>query len=101
MCIRDSYETFPTSDGFVNIAVGNDGLWKRFTDAMGMADTAADPRFVDNAGRITNLPALREIITARFASQTTDEIVATLDAAAVPSGPVSYTHLTLPTSDLV
>ena len=82
------YETFPTSDGFVNIAVGNDGLWKRFTDAMGMADTAADPRFVDNAGRITNLPALREIITARFASQTTDEIVATLDAAAVPSGPI-------------
>ncbi len=82
------YETFPTSDGFVNIAVGNDGLWKRFTDAMGMADTAADPRFVDNAGRITNLPALREIITARFASLTTDEIVATLDAAAVPSGPI-------------
>ncbi len=82
------YETFPTSDGFVNIAVGNDGLWKRFTDAMGMVEAAADPRFQDNAGRITNLPALREIITARFARATTDEVVAVLDAANVPCGPI-------------
>ncbi len=82
------YETFPTSDGFVNIAVGNDGLWKRFTDAMGMAEAAADPRFQDNSGRITNLPALREVITARFASVSTADVVATLDAAGVPCGPI-------------
>lgn len=82
------YETFPTKDGFVNIAVGNDGLWKRFTDAMGMSEAAADPRFQDNAGRITNLPALREIITATFSAFTTREIVDMLDAAGVPCGPI-------------
>src|SRR5665811_2495758 len=28
------YDTFPTADGFVNIAVGNDGIWQRFCRAM-------------------------------------------------------------------
>ncbi|RIK45506.1 MAG: formyl-CoA transferase, partial [Chloroflexi bacterium] len=82
------YQTFPTKDGFVNIAVGNDGLWAKFTSAMGMQSTAADPRFRDNAGRITNLPALAAIIEAVFAERTTADIVATLDAAGVPCGPI-------------
>lgn len=82
------YQTFPSKDGFVNIAVGNDGLWAKFTDAMGMHAAAADPRFQDNSGRITNLPALAEIIQHAFAEKTTAEIVATLDAAGVPCGPI-------------
>jgi formyl-CoA transferase/CoA:oxalate CoA-transferase len=82
------YQTFPTRDGFVNIAVGNDNLWARFTAAMGMQETAADERFRDNAGRITNLPALAEIIESVFRDYGTDEIVARLDAAGVPCGPI-------------
>ncbi|MFW6074956.1 MAG: CaiB/BaiF CoA transferase family protein [Chloroflexota bacterium] len=86
------YQTFPTKDGFVNIAVGNDGLWARFTAAMGLDEYRDDPRFADNEGRITNLPTLAEIIEQNFAGKTTDEIVAALDAANVPCGPI----LTLP-----
>jgi crotonobetainyl-CoA:carnitine CoA-transferase CaiB-like acyl-CoA transferase len=82
------YQTFPTRDGFVNIAVGNDGLWAKFTTAMGMQATAADPRFQDNSGRITNLPALAAIIQQVFSDKTTAEIVTTLDAAGVPCGPI-------------
>jgi crotonobetainyl-CoA:carnitine CoA-transferase CaiB-like acyl-CoA transferase len=82
------YQTFPTQDGFVNIAVGNDALWARFTTAMGMQEVAQDERFKDNAGRITNLPALAEIIGEVFAEYTTEEIVARLDAASVPCGPI-------------
>ncbi|HUG13615.1 MAG TPA: CoA transferase [Thermomicrobiales bacterium] len=83
------YQTFPTKDGFVNIAVGNDGLWARFVAAMAMEQRVADDaRFVDNSGRITNLPALAEIIEDVFKDCTTAEIVARLDAANVPSGPI-------------
>lgn len=83
------YQTFPTKDGFVNIAVGNDGLWARFIAAMSMEDrVAGDERFVDNSGRITNLPALAEIIEDVFKDYTTAEIVTRLDAASVPSGPI-------------
>ena len=82
------YQTFPTKDGFVNIAVGNDGLWARFTAAMGMDEYRDDPRFVDNEGRITNLPELVEIIEKVFSDWTTADIVATLDEAGVPTGPI-------------
>jgi crotonobetainyl-CoA:carnitine CoA-transferase CaiB-like acyl-CoA transferase len=82
------YQTFPTRDGFINIAVGNDGLWARFTAAMGLDEYRDDPRFADNEGRITNLPALAEIIERAFSTWSTVDIVATLDAAGVPSGPI-------------
>jgi formyl-CoA transferase/CoA:oxalate CoA-transferase len=82
------YQTFPTKDGFVNIAVGNDRLWAAFTSAFGMEETATDARFTDNAGRITNIAALAEIIERVFSDYTTDEIVKRLDAAGVPCGPI-------------
>ena len=30
------YQTFPTADGFINIGVGNDNLWRKFTGALGL-----------------------------------------------------------------
>lgn len=83
------YQTFPTRDGFVNIAIGNDRLWAAFTATMGLAEYTHDPRFADNEGRITNLPELVGIIEANFAGKTTAEIVAALDAANVPCGPIA------------
>lgn len=82
------YDTFPTADGYVNIAVGNDGLWQRFCEAVGLDDAKHDERFTTNAGRITNLPALYETITDILITMTTDEIVACLDEKGVPSGPI-------------
>ncbi|HEX2282153.1 MAG TPA: CoA transferase [Thermomicrobiales bacterium] len=82
------YQTFPTRDGFVNIAVGNDGLWAKFTATMGLDDYRDDPRFADNEGRITNLPELAGVIENAFSAWTTADVVSTLDAAGVPSGPI-------------
>lgn len=82
------YQTFPTKDGFVNIAVGNDNLWARFTGAIGLEEYRDDPRFKDNEGRITNLPELARIIEENFSEKTTQEIVEALDEAGVPCGPI-------------
>ena len=82
------YQTFPTADGFVNIGVGNDNLWRKFTGALELEELRDDPRFKDNAGRITNLPDLAGIIEIAFAARSTAEIVALLDAASVPCGPI-------------
>jgi crotonobetainyl-CoA:carnitine CoA-transferase CaiB-like acyl-CoA transferase len=83
------YDTFPTSDGFVNLAVGNDGLWQRFCAAVNLPDVAQDERFLTNAGRITNKPALYEVMHAALASMTTTETVALLDKAGVPCGAIN------------
>ncbi len=83
------YDTFRTADGYVNIAVGNDGLWQRFAAAIEIGAAAGDPRFATNAGRITNKGALYEAIDAALHRLTTAEVVARLDRAGVPCGPIN------------
>lgn len=83
------YDTFPTADGYVNVAVGNDGLWRRFCEAVGLDAVIDDTRFTTNTGRITNLDALYEAITEALTMLTTAEVVARLDAKGVPAGPIN------------
>ncbi len=82
------YQTFPTRDGHVNIAIGNDRFWHSFTRVMGLDEYRDDPRFVDNEGRITNLPELEKIIEKRFESLDTAEVVRMLEEAGAPSAPI-------------
>lgn len=82
------YQTFRSKDGYVNVASGNDGIFARLCTATGLERLLDDPRFKDNAGRITNLPALVDAIEAAFSVHTTAEIVRLLDAVAVPCGPI-------------
>ncbi|MCO5220484.1 MAG: CoA transferase [Thermomicrobiales bacterium] len=82
------YDTFPTSDGFVNIAVGNDRLWQKFCDALEMPEEAANPRFTTNADRNENKTLLYERLEANLGKRTTADVVALLDRAGVPCGPI-------------
>lgn len=82
------YQTFRTADGYVNIAAGNDAMFARLCRALGLDHLVSDPRFATNAGRITNLPALVEAIESVLAKYRTAEVVALLDAAEVPCGPI-------------
>jgi crotonobetainyl-CoA:carnitine CoA-transferase CaiB-like acyl-CoA transferase len=82
------YDTFPTADGFVNIAVGNDAIWGRFCDAFGLAQERDDPRFRTNVDRCAHLEHLYAILNDLFAKFTTAEVVDRLDKAAVPCGPI-------------
>ena len=82
------YDTFPTADGFVNIAVGNDAIWTRFCNALGLDPEREDPRFRTNADRSVHRTALYDVLNATLAQFTTEEIVRTLDDVAVPCGPI-------------
>lgn len=82
------YDTYPTADGYVNIAVGNDGIWQRFCKAMQLDAYVDDARFETNAGRITNLAELNQIVGAAISRYTSEEVVRRLDATAVPCGPI-------------
>ncbi|MCL4498912.1 MAG: CoA transferase [Chloroflexi bacterium] len=81
-------DTFRTGDGYVNIAAGNDAIWARFCRAVGLDALIEDPRFLHNADRVHNVQAMTDLIEERFATMTTDEVVATLDRAQVPAGPI-------------
>ncbi|PDT46847.1 CoA transferase [Sinorhizobium fredii] len=83
------YQVFPTSDGHLIIAVGNDRQFVKFCDLLGRPDLAADERYRTNAGRVQH----RDILTPELAAQTAkferDALLAKLEVAGVPGGPIN------------
>jgi crotonobetainyl-CoA:carnitine CoA-transferase CaiB-like acyl-CoA transferase len=83
------YQVFPTADDPLMVAVGSDGLWRRFTAATGLGELADDPRYATNPDRVrhrdTLLPRITKALAARGCAEWTD----LLNAAGVPAGPVN------------
>jgi len=83
------YQTFRTSDGAIILACGNDNLFRKFCGVAARADLARDPRFATNGGRVEHRAALTAELDAVFATRTTRDWVAALEAAGVPNGPIN------------
>ena len=82
------YQAFPVADGWITVGAANQGNWRRLLDALGAPELGDDPRFVSNAERMRNLPALQEALTAIFKTRTSSEWLRRLEEAGVPAGPV-------------
>src|SRR5206468_1799044 len=82
------YQLFATSDGWLVLAVGNDGQWQRFCQTAGRDDLAADPRFTTNTLRVQNRDQLVPIVEALMKSRTSRDWQEKLLAAEVPHAPV-------------
>lgn len=78
------YGLFDTADGAVQIAVGSEGLWKRFCEGFGFIPDA--PGMASNPQRVANSKRVNEMVQARFAFYNTDELLAKLDRIGVPAG---------------
>jgi formyl-CoA transferase len=83
------YQAFRASDGWVILAVGNDGQWSRFCAAIERADLAADPRFATNADRVRNRATLVPLLEQIFSERTQAGWLSLLQASGVPAGPVN------------
>ncbi|WP_132738024.1 CaiB/BaiF CoA-transferase family protein [Sphingomonas sp. PP-F2F-A104-K0414] len=83
------YAVFPTSDGWFILAVGNDGQFRRFCDAMGLPEMRDDPRFATNAGRLAFKDFLFAGIEAATSRVPKLELLARLEAVGVPAGPIN------------
>ncbi|MES2987909.1 MAG: CaiB/BaiF CoA-transferase family protein [Pseudomonadota bacterium] len=80
------YEAFSSSNGWIIIAVGNDGQFVKLCDILGLAE---DPRFATNASRIANRDVLRAAIAPVVASHDRDALLTLLEARGVPAGPIN------------
>jgi crotonobetainyl-CoA:carnitine CoA-transferase CaiB-like acyl-CoA transferase len=83
------YQDFPTADGDMILAIGNDGQFARFCDIAGHAEWAVDPRFASNAARVRNRGALIPLLRQATVMKTTAQWIALLENAAVPCGPIN------------
>ena len=79
---------FRCKDGYVALNVPDDIIWQRLAKAIGRADLVEDPRSIDGTSRAANAEFLQPIIENWMAGQTRAEVVDTLNAAGVPTGPV-------------
>lgn len=92
------YGAFPTSDGFLLVAVASDALWKRFCGAIAVDGLVDDPRFLTNALRCENREDLTATLNDILSKDTAATWAAKMDAAGVPCSPVNSidTVLNLP-----
>ena len=78
------YGAFRAADGFLQLSVGSEGLWRRFAPLAGV--DADDPMFASNGLRVANRQALVERIEAAFAARPVEHWLAELERAGVPAG---------------
>jgi crotonobetainyl-CoA:carnitine CoA-transferase CaiB-like acyl-CoA transferase len=78
------YGAYTCADGYVNVAVGSEGLWRRFAPTIGL--DVDDPRYVTNADRVANVEALTAEIDAALVGEPVETWMARFDEAGVPAG---------------
>ena len=83
------YQDFPTRDGNVLLAIGNDGQFARFCAAIGQPGWALDARFASNTARVQHRAALLALLEPVMQSRSTTEWIALLEDKAVPCGPIN------------
>lgn len=79
---------YKTADGHINIAASGDGNWQRLCQAIEREDMLRDPRFDAEAKRSDNRIALNAEINQSSVAYKSADLVAKLNAAGVPCGPI-------------
>jgi crotonobetainyl-CoA:carnitine CoA-transferase CaiB-like acyl-CoA transferase len=83
------YQEFPTKDGYIILAVGNDPTFERFCKAFGQEALLADPRFATNPIRVQNRQLVTDTLTPVMKSKTTAEWIDALEALKIGCGPIN------------
>ncbi len=83
------FASIKTSDGFINVACGNDNLWKKLCEIIKRPDLAADSRYETNHSRCENMPDLLPALNEAMHSQSSAHWLEKLEAGHVPAGPIN------------
>jgi crotonobetainyl-CoA:carnitine CoA-transferase CaiB-like acyl-CoA transferase len=83
------YQTFPTADRPLALAVGNDGMWRRCCEVLELGEAVAnDPGLADNAGRRDRRAELIALIAGRMKTRPAQHWLDAFGAAGVPCQPM-------------
>ena len=83
------YQDFPTRDGYMVIAVGNDAQFSRLCQAAGHPEIAIDPCYRTNKDRVQNRKELISQMNAFTVTRSTQEWIKDLETVGVPCGPIN------------
>ena len=83
------YQDFPTADGHMILAIGNDQQFVRCCQAIDHPEWASDERFAVNAARVRHRVALIAMLTAVTITRTTAAWITLFETKGVPCGPIN------------
>jgi len=83
------YQAFRSQDGWFAIAAGNNKLWQQVCEIAGTPELLTDARFASPTLRAANQAALRDLLEARFAHDTSANWLARFAPAGVPCAPIN------------
>jgi crotonobetainyl-CoA:carnitine CoA-transferase CaiB-like acyl-CoA transferase len=83
------YQEFPSKDGYIILAVGNDPTFERFCKNFGQEHLLADERFATNAKRVENRDLVTGTLTPVMRSKTTADWIEALEALKIGCGPIN------------
>ena len=83
------YQLFPVSNGSVSIGAGNDRQFRACVGVLGLPYLADDPRYATNEARVVNRASLASVMSTATATFTRDALLAELESAGVPAGPIN------------
>jgi crotonobetainyl-CoA:carnitine CoA-transferase CaiB-like acyl-CoA transferase len=83
------YQDFPTADGYMIIAVGNDSQFAKCCNVLGKPEWGSDERFATNPQRVKHREELIAMMCAVTETRTTEAWIAAMEEAGVPCGPIN------------
>ena len=83
------YQAFRAADGYFAIAAGNQGLWLKVLEVVGLPELAGDARFGSTRDRAANQGALKDLLEAKFAQRPAADWLAAFAKAGVPHAPIN------------
>jgi crotonobetainyl-CoA:carnitine CoA-transferase CaiB-like acyl-CoA transferase len=83
------YETYETADREIAIATGNERIFVRLCEALGLDSLPADERFASNEARVSHADELADAFHAVLRTESSSHWLSVLRAAKVPAGPIN------------
>ena len=83
------YQVFPTADGNIIVAVGNDDQFKRYCEFAGVPELINDERFVSNKARVQNREALTQILNEVMRQNPSAYWLEELEKNKISCGPIN------------
>lgn len=92
---------YRAADAPFTLAIGNDRLWRALCTALDRPDWGTDPRLATMRARVDGADEVDALLEPAFAARPVTALLAALEAAGVPAGPVWTVPETLADAPLV
>ncbi len=83
------YQVFDCADGWIIIATGNDGQYRRLCGLLGLHDMAEHPDYLTNSDRIAHRGPMTARLTEATRARSKADLLAACEAEGVPAGPIN------------